>query len=113
MGIATVSPLMDAAKLAALKITQRLRVQTDTTGSYTWTFPTPYAPGVIPVVSVTVEDATTNTVWNHQVVAISNTALTIKLNKSQVSVVALIGLSVLSVPAGGAQAFVHLTAIDP
>lgn len=89
--------------------TLRLRAQTNTAGVYAWTFPTPFPAGTVPVVGVTVEDATTAS-WNHAVSNVSNTGFTVTLGKT--SAVTLLGISVLGV-ASNPQAYVHLTAAAP
>lgn len=90
--------------------TQRLRVQTDSAGVYTWTYPSAYGAGVIPVIELTVEDNTAGATWNHKITAISNTSVTIQLGKT--TAVTILGISVLGI-AASPQAFVHLTAIAP
>lgn len=101
------SDLIGAPTVQAL---QRTRAQTNTSGVLTWTFPQAYGSGVTPIVSATVEDATTGVTWNQQITAISNTSVTIQLTKT--SVVAVLGVSVLGV-AATPQAFVHLVALAP
>lgn len=88
---------------------QRTRVQTNSSGAYTWTFPSAYGVGVIPVISLDIEDGTA-AIWNSQVTAVSNTSATIQLTKS--TAVTVLGISVLGV-AATPQAYVHLTAIEP
>lgn len=89
---------------------QRTRAQTNTSGVLTWTFPIAYGGGVIPVVSLTVEDATAGVTWNEQITSISNTSVSIQLTKT--TVVSILGVSVLGT-AATPQAFVHMTAIAP
>lgn len=89
---------------------QRIRAQTATTGLYTWTFPTPFATGVKPIISVSVEDATANAQWGHQITSVNNISATIQLSKT--TPVTVVGVSVLGV-ATNPQAFIHLTAIAP
>ena len=89
---------------------QRLRAQTNTAGVLTWTFPTAFRTGIIPVISLTVEDGTAGVTWNEQITAISNTSVSIQLTKT--TAVTVLGISVLGV-AATPQAFVHLTAIAP
>lgn len=84
---------------------QWTRAQTNTSGAYTWTFPTAFAS--TPVVSITVEDNTSAS-WNHQITAISTTSVTVQLVKT--TAVTVVGVSVLGV-AASPQAYVHLTAI--
>lgn len=89
--------------------TLRLRAQTNASGVYVWTFAVPFPAGTVPIVSVTVEDASTAS-WNHSVSSVSNTGFTVTLAKT--NSVTLLGISVLGV-ATNPQAFVHLTAIAP
>jgi len=89
---------------------QRTRVQTNTSGTYVWTFPTAYAVGIIPNVQITVEDPTPGAVWNQQITALSNTSVTVQINKT--TAVTVLGVSVLGVVANP-QAHVHLTAVNP
>lgn len=93
----------------AIQAIQRVRAQTNTSGVYTWTFPSAYGSGTTPVISLTVEDGTSST-WNHQVTAISNTSVTIQLQKT--NAVTILGISVLGI-AATPQAYVHLTAVAP
>lgn len=88
----------------------RARAQTNTSGVYVWTFPTAFAGGITPIVSVAVEDATTTNMWNHQITALSNTGLTLQLTKT--TDVTILGIHVLGV-ASTPQAYVHLTATAP
>lgn len=88
----------------------RMRAQTNTSGVYVWTFATPFASGVIPVIGLTVEDAVAGVTWGHQITALTNTSVTVQLSKS--TAVTVLGISVLGV-ATTPQAYVHLTAIAP
>lgn len=88
---------------------QRTRAQTNTSGVYTWTFPTPFGAGVTPIIEVSVED-NSSSAWNHQITAISNTSVTIQLGKT--TAVTILGISVLGV-SSNPQAYIHLTAIAP
>lgn len=91
--------------------TLRLRAQTNTSGVYVWTFPTAFGTGLLPVVSVTVEDTSGGGAsWGHVVTAISNTSMTVQLTKS--TAVTILGVSVLGI-AATPQSYVHLTAIAP
>lgn len=87
---------------------QRLRVQTNSSGAYTWTFDRVY--DVPPVIQVTVEDPTAGNMWNHRITALSETAVTIQLAKS--TAVTILGISVLGI-AASPQAYVHLVAMNP
>lgn len=88
---------------------QRTRATTNTSGVFSWTFPSAYGTGVIPIIEMTVEDNSAAT-WNHQITAISNTGVTIQLTKT--TAVTVLGVSVLGV-AATPQAVVHLTAVAP
>lgn len=101
------SDLVGAPTVQAI---QRTRAQTNAAGALTWTFPQAYGSGVTPIVSVTVEDATTGVTWNQQITAVSNAGVTIQLAKT--TVVAVLGISVLGV-AATPQAFVHMVAVAP
>lgn len=96
-------------KDGALSI-QRTRLQTNTAGVLQWTFPTPFATGLKPVIGVAVEDATVTANWGHEITSLTNTSVTIQLSKT--TPVTVLGLSVLGV-SSTPQAFVHLTAIAP
>lgn len=88
----------------AAPIIQRIRVQTNVNGEYTWTFPTPFTTS--PVVEITVEDNTSAN-WNHRIVALSNTSVSIKLEK--LTQTSLLGVSLLQI-ASNPQAYIHITA---
>lgn len=83
-------------------IFQSATATTDTAGLYAWTYPTPYAGGIVPqcwgqaqgpnpaggvLVNIQNEGAATNT------------ARSFRVTKTNASVVALIGLTILSIPA--------------
>lgn len=89
---------------------QKIRVLTDTTGAYTWTFPVPYPTGVIPAIQLTVEDAGAGTVWNHKVVSVTETQVKVQITKT--NAVTVVGISVLGI-AANPQAYVHINAAYP
>lgn len=89
---------------------QKIRVLTDTSGSYTWVFPTPYPAGVIPAIQLTVEDAGAGTVWNHKVVTTTNTQVVVQITKT--TSVTVLSVSVLGI-AANPQAYVHINAAYP
>ncbi len=95
--------------IPTVPVQYQTRAQTNTSGVYTWTFPTAFGSGVIPVIECTVEDSSAAS-WNHQITAISNTAMTTQLVKT--TAVTILGISVLGVSATP-QAYVHLTARAP
>lgn len=59
---------------------QRTILTTDPSGIATWTFPTPYAAGVIPTPTFAVQDASVDAI-TVKFPAISNTGLTLKAQK--------------------------------
>lgn len=101
----------DNVKLVSLPSIQRVRVQTDSTGSYTWTYPIAYASGVIPVISCLTESSSSTVPQGVQLVGVpTNTSCTFKvINLPSTSVLSII---VLGSPTG-AQAYIHLTAMTP
>lgn len=70
----------DKVKLDSLVKVQRTRVTTDSSGNYTWTFPTAYASGQPPIVSVVGEDSS-SALSNVQITSISNTSVTVHAGK--------------------------------
>lgn len=101
----------DKAKIDALVLTQRARAQTDSSGSYTWTYPVAYGSGVVPIISVVSESASTTIPQGVQIIGVpTNTSCTFKvINLPSTSV---LGIVVIGAP-GGAQAYLHLTATSP
>ena len=94
---------------------RKVRVQCAADGTLTWTYSTPFTNGVTPIVLAVAEVATGVTdVVNVQVVD-TPTATSCKLlvNRTQRSVVSLIGLTVLSVPSQPGVTWVHAVALEP
>jgi hypothetical protein len=89
---------------------QRTRSVTNSSGVYTWTFPTPYGAGVTPVVTVTVESPSGSVVFNEKITSISNTSVTVAVSRS--TPVTVLGLSVLGIESAAATT-IHLTAVEP
>ena len=87
----------------------RTRVQTNTSGTYTWTFPTQFSNGIIPIVQVTVEDGGAG-IFQHKITSISNTSVTIQLAKTTVTTV--LGIDVLAISTTP-QAYIHIMALSP
>lgn len=88
---------------------QRTRVQTNTSGLYTWTFQTPFSSGVTPIIQVTVEDSA-DAAWNHRIYNLSNTGVTIQLGK--LTATTLLGISLLQI-VSNPQAYIHIQATAP
>lgn len=90
------------------------RLQTAADGTLTWTYSTPFTGGVIPRIVAIAETTGGTDVYNVQLVGTpSNTSCQIIVNRVQRSVVSLIGLTVLSVPASPGVTWVHLLALEP
>lgn len=94
---------------------RRERVTTATDGTYNWTFPTPFAAGVVPRIwGQCVTGAGILDVLNVQTEgAPTNVSCNIRVARTQRSVVALIGLTILSIPATIGATQVDLFAITP
>lgn len=83
------------------------RATTSASGSYTWTYPA--ALPSIPAISVAVQSATAD-IFDVKIVSASTTACTVQLGRTQAVTVALLGLTILSVPASVGAQTVHITA---
>ncbi len=95
---------------------QSTRAQTDADGLYTWTFPTPFAGGVVPHVWGIAEgpNPVAGVLVNAQLEGPpTNTLARIRVTKTNASVVALLGLTILSVPASVGATFIHIFAKAP
>lgn len=90
----------------------RAVITTAADGTYTWNLPNACGVGQLPVVSVTPQGVGTD-VYNHKVTASTNSSVTIAVARSQVTVVALLGLTILSVPASVGATTVHMIAVCP
>jgi hypothetical protein len=91
------------------------RVQSAADGTITWTYSTPFAAGVIPrVVAVAEVAAGVTDVVNVQIIDTpTNTQCKLLVNRTNRSVVSLIGLTVLSVPTQPGATWVHAVALEP
>ncbi len=94
---------------------QRARVTTATNGTVTWTFPTPFGAGVVPRVwaQVVASSGTTDVVNVQTDGAPTNTAVNLRVTRTQQSVVALLGLTILSVPGTIGAQQVDVFAVAP
>jgi len=94
---------------------RKIRVQTAADGTVTWTYSTPFAAGVVPIVVAVAEVATGVTdVVNVQVVDTpTNTSCKLLVNRANRSVASLLGLTVLSLPAQPGVTWVHAVALEP
>lgn len=94
---------------------RKIRVQTAADGTVTWTYSTPFGVGVVPIIVAVAEVATGVTdVVNVQVIDTpTNTSCKLLVNRTNRSTVALIGLTVLSLPAQPGVTWVHAVALEP
>lgn len=92
------------------KLIQSTVATTSATGSYTWTFPGAFAAA--PRVSVDVQSASSD-IFDVKIVSVSTTACTVQIGRTQAAVVALLGLTILSVPASVGAQTVHIIAVAP
>lgn len=89
---------------------RRARITTAYDGTYTWTYPTAFASGVVPIVGITAE-GTSTTNYQHTIVGTpTNTSVSIKV--TPVSDVTLLGIHILGIQTTSATV-VHITAIAP
>jgi len=93
---------------------RKARLQCAANGTLTWTYSTPFASGVVPRIVAIAETAGGTDVINVQLTATpTNTSASLIVNRVQQSVVALIGLTILSVPTQPGVQWVHLLALEP
>lgn len=95
---------------SAAKLVQATTATTNAAGLYTWTFPTPFA--ATPRVTSAVQSATTD-IFDVKIVSVSTTQCTVQIGRTQASVVALLSLTILSVPASVGAQVVHIVAVAP
>jgi hypothetical protein len=86
-----------------------IRATTDATGKFVWTFPTAFPAGVVPVLTVAVQDATT-VVAQAEITAVSNTGATIQVTR--MASISMGGVMLLGIDTSSATV-VHLTAMAP
>lgn len=88
---------------------RRIRAQSDASGLVVWTFNPPFDVGVVPVVTGQAETAAGVTdVVNVQVEGTpTNTTANLRVTRTNRSTVALLGLTILSLPASPGQTWVH------
>lgn len=91
------------------------RMQSAADGTITWVYSTPFAAGVVPRISAVAEVAAgTTDVVNVQVIDTpTNTQCKLLVNRTNRSTVALIGLTVLSLPSQPGITWVHAIALEP
>ena len=91
------------------------RIQSAADGTLTWVYSTPFPNGVVPrIVAIAEAAAGITDVINVQIVDTpTNTQCKLLVNRTQRSVVALLGLTILSVPASVGATWVHAVALEP
>lgn len=96
-------------------VIQSSRATTATDGTYTWTYPVAYGAGIVPIIECLSQATSGSTdVINCQLDgAPANTAAKFRITRTQVTVVSLLGLSILSVPASPGATNIHITAQAP
>lgn len=89
---------------------QKVRIQTASDGTLTWTYPVAFPSSYIPRISVVAEaTAGTTDVVNVQIDGTpTNTQAKFRVTRTQQSVVALLGLTILSVPASVGATWLHI-----
>lgn len=110
VAVATSGNYNDLNNKPTIQAIQRTRVQTDSSGVYTWTFPNDYGGSVIPVVSVAVEDNTSGAIWSSKITAVNHSSVSVQLSKTVPTTI--LGISVLGT-VSSPQAYIHLTAVAP
>lgn len=90
------------------------RLQSAADGTITWTYSTPFAAGVVPRCFAVAEVASGVTdVVNVQVIdAPTNTQCKFLVNRTNRTVVSLLGLTILSVPSQPGVTWVHCCALE-
>ena len=96
-------------------VTRAARVTTNAAGTYTWTYPTAFPSGVVPVISAIAEGpnpAGGVEVHVQLVGTPTNTQCTIQVMRTSAITVSLLGLTILQV-ATSVATNVHLFAVEP
>jgi hypothetical protein len=83
--------------------------------AYTWTYPTPFGAGIVPICNGIAQTAAGVTdLINVQIQGTpTNTQCTFAITRYQQSVVALLGLTILATPGVGFTGSLHLIAFEP
>lgn len=98
----------------ASKARKQIRTQSSAASTYTWVYPTPFAAGVVPIVSaiVQVPNGTTD-LFNVQVMgAPTNTQCVFQINRVSAGLLALL-LGALSVNPTPIVSTLHMLALEP
>lgn len=90
------------------------RIQTAADGTATATFATPFATGIVPRCSVDIENSAAADTLSAKIDGTpTNTQISVRVTRSQATVVGLIGLTVLAVPASVGAQSVHYICVEP
>lgn len=94
---------------------RKARMTSNADGSLLWTFSPPFDAGVVPrVVAVAETTVGVLDVINVQIEGTpTNTAVNLRVNRTNRSAVALLGLTILSVPSSPGATVVHALALEP
>lgn len=94
---------------------RKVRMTSAADGSLTWTFNPPFTNGVTPIISAIAETASGVTdVINVQVEGTpTSTTANLRVTRTNRSTVALIGLTILSLPSSPGATVVHAIALEP
>lgn len=92
------------------KIVYSTTATTNASGAYTFTFPASFAAP--PRVTATVQSATAD-IFDVKLTSVSTTACSVQIGRTQAAVVALLNLTILSVPASVGAQTVHIIACAP
>lgn len=105
----------DAVNLRGNSMQQAIRATTAASGLYTWTYPIAFANGVVPIVDCCAEgpDPQAGVTVNAQLEGVpTNTSCKIRVTRTASTVVALIGLTILSISTSVATV-IHIRATNP
>lgn len=72
----------------------RIRATTAADGTYTWTFPTPFVAGTVPVIAIAAEGSSTIN-YQHTITAVSATSVSVKV--LPIADVTLLGIHILGI----------------
>lgn len=94
---------------------RKARMTSAADGLVTWTYSTPFSNGVTPIISAIAETGTGVTdVINVQVEGTPTaTSATLRVTRTNRSTVALLGLTILSLPSQPGATVVHAVALEP
>lgn len=92
----------------AARLVQAATITTNAAGQFTWTYPTPFSAP--PTVTATVHAS--SDVYDVKITSRTATSCSIQIGRTQVAVVALLGLSILSVPSSVGATTVCLIASE-